>query len=217
MADVDEGLLNKTQKARHFFSQFPDASIADCVKETGVSMRTASQAHSDLARTGKVPMGRNNAASPTAKRTATTGLIDDTTMAKLALTSGNDDLLDIDINNLDDESIRKKLLKGIIAIAFRPGIHPDTQLAATQVWAKLKDMARAKELGPGKPKTREDAVARLTELLIAVGPEIAIAAMTAAFNLKEDDDAPTLAQADSSSLPPTSGSPTPQADQGASP
>lgn len=81
----------------------------------------------------------------------------------------------------DDEETRKKLLSRCRAIALDPGMHPDTVLSASQVYIKLKDAVRAKSLGPGRPLSHEDAVARLARLMAACGAEIVHDAITSAF------------------------------------
>jgi hypothetical protein len=81
----------------------------------------------------------------------------------------------------NDEETRKKLLARCRAIALDPGMHPDTVLSASQVYIKLKDAVRAKSLGPGRPLTHEDAVARLARLMSACGPNIVHEAITSAF------------------------------------
>lgn len=81
----------------------------------------------------------------------------------------------------NDEETRKKLLARCRAIALDPEMHPDTVLSASQVYIKLKDAVRAKSLGPGRPLTHEDAVARLARLMSACGPTIVHEAITSAF------------------------------------
>lgn len=179
--------------AKAYFLQHPEASISEVYKTLStrgvlISERTIAQARSELAQKGLLPSGRK--ASPPTTLPADVSqiplggdvLLTDKTLGALA-TSDMTDILD-----LDDEEIRKRLLRGVIKIALAPGVHPDTQLSATTVWSKLKDMARVAELGPGKPVTKAQAVERLSELLTAVGSEIAMEAMYKAFNLKEPSD-----------------------------
>lgn len=221
----------KSIKCRAYYTEHPDASIADVAKAVGTSQRTAAQVRSNMVKEGLLSPGRNAEPiepepdnflppPPPVKRkkpiNVPNSLVDDVAMAKLAAAGGKDaddlDFLSIDFDSLDDEVLRKRLLKGIIKIAFTPGIHPDTQLSATQVWVKLKDMARAKELGPGRPKTKADAIARLVDMLVAVGPQIAIEAMTIAFNVKESDDAPTTIPEANAPVVVAEGSPPPTED-----
>lgn len=81
----------------------------------------------------------------------------------------------------DDEYTRKLLLAKVKAIALDPDTHNDTAISAAQAFIKLKDAVKAKALGPGKPLSREGAVARLTNLLTAVGAAIAVAAFERAY------------------------------------
>jgi hypothetical protein len=100
-----------------------------------------------------------------------------------ALPSSPSDLIALadSVTEEDDEATRKELLKKVRAIALDPTMHPDTVLSAAQAYIKLKDAVKAKSLGPGKPMNRETAIKRLTSLLTAVGPNIALAAFEHAF------------------------------------
>jgi hypothetical protein len=181
----------KTQ-AKQYFIAHPEASISECVADLhrrgiNISERTVAQARSELAQKGVLPQGRNAKESiaadhATAVTIAKDMILDDTTMKALA----EGDMTDV--VDLDDEEIRKRLLKGVIRIALDPKTHVDTRLSASVIWTKLKDMARVQDLGPGKPMTRVVAIERLSELCAAVGPEIALAAMQKAFNIKESAD-----------------------------
>lgn len=114
----------------------------------------------------------------------------------------------------DDENTRKLLLAKVRAIALDPDTHNDTAISAAQAFIKLKDAVKAKALGPGKPLSREGAVARLTNLLTAVGAAIAVAAFERAYGgliaaqandggLPSSSDATNIEQqAASTSLPP---------------
>lgn len=192
----------KSNNVRAYFLQHPDASIKDAAKALGVSERTAAQVRSELAEKGLVTPGRNRVVRPPKQPvilpeppapghvapeepTPTTGLLDDQTMRRLA--DPNTSLQDLD---LDDDETRKILLREVKKLAFSPLTSPDTRLSATQVWLKLKDMAKSRELGPGKPLTHATALSRLVALLRAVGAEFALAAMYEAFNVKEAPDAP---------------------------
>lgn len=179
----------KFGKAKAYFLQNPDASISQCARDCDVSERTAAQAHSELVSEGHLRKSRKSA--PTDVFVAPEGavavpsvaggdvLLTDETMKHLAQGEMTD-LLD-----LDDETVRKTILKRVIRIALDPNSHPDSALSAATIWGKLKDMARLADLGPGKPLTRADAVERLSELMRAVGSEIAMQAMYTAFDVKE--------------------------------
>ena len=81
----------------------------------------------------------------------------------------------------DEAATRDALLLQVQRLALDPSLPADLRLSATQVWVKVKDIARAKDLGPGKPLTPEDAVIRLVRLLRAVGPKIALQAFENVF------------------------------------
>ena len=115
-------------------------------------------------------------------------------------------MIDEAIESGDHEAIQKKLLKQCLMFAMRPDLHPDTRMSASQMYNKLRDMAKAKDLGPGKPKNFAAGLTRLTELhaavgiemtfqaaLAAFGPEAILASLRALFDVKEaqDDEAPS--------------------------
>ena len=100
-------------------------------------------------------------------------LLDDAAMREMA------QMLD-DLGDSEDvEETRKRLLKQTQRFVFDPSLHPDTRMSASQLWTKLVDMARAKDLGPGKPLTLAEAIERCADFLRACGPAVYVAA----FNL----------------------------------
>jgi hypothetical protein len=197
----------KLGKATAWFLQNPNASITDAAMALpAISERTCAQARSNLAAKGLLIPGRNRfeasgreRKAPDEQRTVPTAdppipvplgpdralalpdgtLLDDANMRALA-DPNSGFLADLD---LDDEETRKKLLREVKRIAFDVEAHPDTRLSATQVWLKLKDMAKTRELGPGVPLTREAAVTRLKDLISAVGLELAVEALLLAFGI----------------------------------
>lgn len=191
-----------------YYRAHPDSSISEVAKAVGTSTRTAASARIKLVAEGVLPAGRNNTNVGSLPQVPTSAppeppkdkLLDDKALLALA------DVLDGDE---DDEQTRRRLLREVKKLAFSPDTHPDTRLSATQVWLKLKDMAKAKTDGPGKPLTRAAAITRLVDLLQTVGPVIAIAAMYQAFNVKEPEDAGVI-PAVPSEAPPTPPLPTPE-------
>lgn len=200
----------KLAKATAWFLQHPNASITDAAMALpGISERTCAQARSNLAGKGLMTPGRNRLEQsgrdpkvtpdpdeqgppsptdapnegPTVPGSATAlpdgTLLDDAGMRALA-DPNTGFLADLD---LDDEETRKKLLREVKRIAFDPNAHPDTRLSATQVWLKLKDMAKTRELGPGVPLTHAAATGRLKDLHMAVGLEMALEALLLAFGI----------------------------------
>lgn len=91
-----------------------------------------------------------------------------------------------EIEDLTDEEKLKRLQKQALLFAFNTRLHPDTRMSASQMWTKLRDQAKSKDLGPGEPLTFEEAVSRLSELMTACGPEITLAAVNAVYQVKED-------------------------------
>lgn len=96
------------------------------------------------------------------------------------------DMIDLDNADLDDEEIHKRLIRQCVRFAFDPKLHPDTRMSASQMWQKLKDKAKAGTLGPGTPLTFEAGVIRLSDILIACGPKMTVAAVNVAFEVKEE-------------------------------
>lgn len=90
-----------------------------------------------------------------------------------------------DTSELDDADpeTKKRMLRELRLIAFNYSLHPDTRVTATKAWFALKDSISAKELGPGKPLTYADAVARLKDMNIACGLRMALDAIIQAFSL----------------------------------
>lgn len=104
-----------------------------------------------------------------------------------------DEMLD-ELANEDDDKTRDRMLRQVKRFAFDPDLHPDTRMSASQLWTKLLDMKRAKDLGPGVPKTLEAAIARCTDFLRACGAKVAVPSFYAAFELG-DPNAPQAEQA----------------------
>ena len=212
----------KLGKAKAYFLQYPDGSISECARAVDVSERTAAQAHSELVAEGHLKKSRKSA--------PTSIIVDPEPADPLKLAVGGDLLLTDktlqtlaegemgDLLDLDDEVVRKKLLRRVITIALDPNSHPDSALSAAGIWGKLKDMARLADIGPGKPMTRAEAVQRLTELMRAVGSEIALQAMYKAFDVKEPTNegiVPSESGEAASSPPAATGLPTDDADSSA--
>jgi hypothetical protein len=122
-------------------------------------------------------------------RKDSTSLLDDEAMREL---SG---MLDVLADSDDIEATRRRLLKQTQRFVFDPSLHADTRMSASTLWTKLVDMARAKDLGPGKPLTLADAIARATDFLKACGAAVAVPAFYAAFDLTDPTPASAQPQA----------------------
>lgn len=112
------------------------------------------------------------------------GLLDGEQLARLAA----GDTTPVDET---DPETRLRMLNELRSIAFNPATYVDTRVTAMKAWFALKDVVSVKDMGPGKPKTFEDAVVRLREILVACGAAISIEAMERAFVRKEAGNAPT--------------------------
>lgn len=206
--------VNQWQRtaARDFYLRHPDASISEVVKATGISQRTVVRARNLLVKEGLLTSGRRTDGAADLATTAAalpapepdapveprsdappegpmrgpgrpkkqSELLDDEAMRQMSQML--DELADCE----DDEVTRKRMLKQTQRFAFDPSLHPDTRMSASQLWAKLVDMAKAQDLGPGVPLTLEAAVERATDFLKACGPTVAVPAFYKAFNLEAD-------------------------------
>lgn len=86
-----------------------------------------------------------------------------------------------DLADEDDDVTRKRMLKQFKRFAFDPLLHPETRMQASQGWTKLHEMARQKDLGPGKPLTYEAARARGIDFFKALGLKLATDCFLSAF------------------------------------
>lgn len=185
--------------AIHFYRRNPTASIKQVSKALGISESTVARARAMLVEKGELASGRSGSAGtpapaepdaeapapdapPPPKSAGAAGkVLDAQALQQLAamtsMLNGDDDE--------DDEEVRKRLIRGVKRIAFDITLHPDTRMTASQVWIKLKDMARAKELGPGKPLTIEDAKLRLRDLHTACGLDLSLEGLFAAYNVED--------------------------------
>jgi hypothetical protein len=196
----------RVRQAREFLVLHPDMSKSQAAAATGISEATIGRARRDLVAEGTLAPARNApvrpapepeatqppeakapedgstppnppAASPAPKKGGAT-LLDHAALLELA------NMVDAAIESGDDETIQKRLSKQALVFAFRTDLHPDTRMSASQMYYKLKDMAKAKDLGPGKPKTFALGVDRLADVLTACGPEMTMAAVHKAFEVK---------------------------------
>lgn len=201
--------------ARKYYLLHPDASINDVAVALAINHRTVSRVRKILVAEGMLEPGRGRKPSldliekaesaPSAPVTEsakepikvdTTGLLDHKAMKKLATIENTID------DDVDDEETRKRMIREVRRIAFDTEKHPDTRMSATQLWVKLKDMAKDHTLGPGKPLTYADALARATDFLRAIGAKMAIEAMYAAFEVEAPSGEAKTVESSSSSPPP---------------
>lgn len=182
----------KLERARAYVLAHPDESKAEQAIGADVSERLIAIARADLVKRGllvpsrkvgniehtlpRSPSKRSSAVEMDAPA-AGGDLLNHSAMTSLAATAETIEELDF----ADDEAVQKRLLRQCISFALNPKLHPDTRMSASQMWAKIRDIAKGRQIGPGAPLTFEDATARLRDLNIATGPSIAIAAIRAAF------------------------------------
>lgn len=199
----------KYQRARAYILAHPDESKAQQAANAEVSQSLIASARADLVREGlilpsrKTPEVEDAPKSeaepeklpilPTPKKSKSdkqvAELLDDDAMRTLAA------MMD-EIDDLGDEDVLKRLQKQCLSFAFNPRLHPDTRMSASQMWAKLKDQAKTKDLGPGTPLNFEEATGRLRDLMEACGPEITLAAVNAAFTVKDTPNGQTTTEQD---------------------
>ena len=169
----------------------PSVKNKDLALEYNCSLRTIANLRTEMVEAGtllggrrvalptkiadvlKLDEGEPHSVSPTSSSERSTAAPLLTPADLMALSAESEDT--------DDENTRKLLLAKVRAIALDPDTHNDTAISAAQAFIKLKDAVKAKALGPGKPLSREGAVARLTNLLTAVGAAIAVAAFERAY------------------------------------
>jgi len=207
------------QQCVAYYVAHPESSIAQVAKAIGCSDRTAAAARIILVQKGLLPSGRSQTMGepsdtlteaaleelkdvdspeevPTPvseelpkisdkKPAAGNSLID--SKALQAMAEMQQSLAD---DEDDEETIKKmkRIYKGFI---FNTALHPDTRMSAGVQFQKLKDRDREKSLGPGKPTTRPEALARLIDILQSAGSSLLIEALYTAFpQLVETADAP---------------------------
>jgi len=181
----------KWERARQYILAHPDQSKEEQSIGADVSDATIARVRAVLVSEGLLAPARN--APPWEKKPSPKlppETTDDTraTMLDHAALTTLSDMADVLSDNMSDEDAQKRLQKQALLFAFDPKLHPDTRMSASQMWQKLRDAAKAKNLGPGAPKTFEDAVARMSDLMVAVGAQVTLAAVNIAFNVKESAD-----------------------------
>lgn len=231
--------VNRWQRdaARAEYLRHPDASIAEVAKAANVAVRTAARARDSLVKEGLLAPGRNASASgadaaalavAASAAASREGNADEDRVAtedeqpsqprgaKAAHTIDGEalrqmnDLLD-QLADEDDETTRKRMLRQVKKFAFDPNLHPDTRMSASQLWAKLLDMQRAKDLGPGIPQTLALAIERATDFCRAAGLKVMVPAFYAAFDLGDPNgkaDAKTVEPGDAAPAPAQPAGPT---------
>jgi len=185
------------QQAREFILAHPAWSKSRIALATGLADSTIARARRELVAEGKLEPARNQPPTLTAPAShvaaAEAGEVEPAEPEKPSPKQRGGTVLDHEamlalanmvdgvVDSGDDELVQKMLIKQCIVFALRTDLHPDTRMSASQMWNKLRDMAKKKDLGPGKPKTQADAIARLKDMDTAVGLDLALAAMIESF------------------------------------
>jgi hypothetical protein len=187
------------ERAKKFILAHPDQSKLQQAVGCGVSQMSVARARAELIRDGLLPASRKAyapsegapaptkapLAEPLAVAPAPTG--DSLDMQAMMAMSTIVDLSDEE----DDAVTHRRLLKQCLIFAFDTRLHADTRMSASTLWQKLKDQTKARELGPGAPKTRAEAVRRMGEMMVAVGPEITLEAVSSVFSVAPPPEAPS--------------------------
>lgn len=217
--------LSKLEQARNYILANPTLSKSQIMITTGLSDTTIARARAELINEGLIQSPRNrptqSAAPPStpgapsstedsavetgqhpapAPKPKGLGLLDHS--ALLALEA----MIETAVDSGDDITIQKKLIKQCLMFALRPDLHPDTRMSASTMWGKLRDMAKAKDLGPGKPMTLAMGDQRLADMMLACGPEMTMRAVNIAFTVKGAPDEGQL-PADATEAPPSAPGP----------
>lgn len=137
----------------------PELSNVEISRQTGASTRAVTYARAALRNEGRSSNSRKTQSLP--PHSEATEL---TPEAIEKLSSSENIELEI-----GDSTTRALIVRSVQRMALDPRLHPDTRLSASQIWVKLKDLARTTELGPGPPRTQQEIIDRLLRIFKAVG------------------------------------------------
>ncbi len=84
---------------------------------------------------------------------------------------------------IDDEQVRRRMIRKLRKMSFDPNLNPQYQMYAMAAHEKMLEGSRAATIGPGKPVTKDDAVERLEMIFKATGPELVLLAAVKAFGV----------------------------------
>ena len=180
--------LELNTKIEAIFRDNPHASVEMIRKLTGASPRNIYYVKSALRRQGKLSPGRRSPAPKTLNISVSQPILDDDTLRAMAM---NPNLAE---DYGTEVEIQTKLLREVQKIAFDTTLSPDTRLSASQIWVKLKDIARSKDLGPGPPRSEEEIVERLIRIMQGVGPQLVVKSLERAFKKGPVDEKPSNKQ-----------------------
>jgi hypothetical protein len=190
----------KIESVKRFILQHPAAKDFEIIDALRCSRRTIAYARADLVQMGLIPAPRKRvpksepalvapvqpiSGSSVPEGTVVSSAAEDTYAGSIVtpatvmmLASGP-----VDDPEETDLEIQKRMTREAKKMAFDPKLHPDTRMSAMQLWVKLKDAARARDLGPGVPKTYEDAVTRCMDMFRACGIKMVLDAFQRLWGL----------------------------------
>jgi hypothetical protein len=184
----------RKERAREYILAHKDESIHQQAMGADVSEPLISLARRELVAEGLLEAGRSTQKTKPAKKAdpepaptipiKPNAMLDHTAMAAIA------DMASLTDDKATDEQVSSAMLKQCIRFAFDPNLHPDTRMSASQMWAKLKERQREKQLGPRAPLTFEAATRRLADLMIAAGAKLTTAALHLAFEVHDEGQLP---------------------------
>jgi len=186
----------KNERARAYVLAHPHETKRKQAKAIGVSETLIARVRSALVTEGLLaPSRKTQGGLPTSPR-APSGRSTDEGDAPAAYPGMRDhqamlalgDIVDASSVPDDDAEVHRKLLRQCLSFAFNTELHPDTRMSASQMWAKLRDLGKSSQLGPGAPLTFDAGVERLRDVLVACGPKMTMAAVNLAFDSKESTD-----------------------------
>jgi len=179
----------RKERAREYILAHKDESIKEQAMGADCSEPLISLVRRELVAEGLLTVGRSTrktapAPKPTAplveSPTPPAQMLDHTAMQAIA------DMAALTDDKATDEQVSSAMLKQCIRFAFDPNLHPDTRMSASQMWAKLKERQREKQLGPRAPMTFEAASRRMADLMIAAGAKVTTAAIHLAFEVSDE-------------------------------
>ncbi len=200
----------RKERAREYILAHKDESIKEQAMGADCSEPLISLVRRELVAEGLLTVGRSTrkTAKPVSVQksaplvespTPPAQMLDHTAMAAIA------DMAALTDDKATDEQVSTAMLKQCIRFAFDPNLHPDTRMSASQMWAKLKERQREKQLGPRAPMTFEAASRRMADLMIAAGAKVTTAALHLAFEVR--DEGRQVPPQPVEAAPPVSGTP----------
>lgn len=202
-------------RAKVYILAHPDESRLQQSVATGISTASIARARAELVHEGKLAASRKQrpvqpaappsapSVEPTAPPAPVGGLVDSIAMRTLA------DMIDTVSDEEDDAVTHRRLLRQCLMFAFDTTLHADTRMSASQMWSKLKDQTKARELGPGAPKTFAAVVDRLYDLMDACGAEAVLEAVNRFLSTRPTHEGNVPAVNDQTSPGDSGATPTP--------